>query len=124
MDFLGELIADIDDFRVRFKYASHYVDVAVFEIVATDTDGSNPMFQLKDYVSSDDLVGNIDEAHVYLHGTIKWDGCSDLQIGYHHWCGPSDYLKHFAILEAIYKKAQELMPAGGYESPWPAKERA
>ncbi len=121
---LIEDLLDTDDdfgFRVRWRYSDYWADVEVFEYIAQDinNDGSRgpKSFNRKNFVSSPDPVYSIDEAESYLEGYIKWDGCSELDIGCPHLCGPRAYRKHFAILEAIYKRAQELMSHGN-DQPW------
>jgi hypothetical protein len=106
--------------RVRFRYLPHWTDVEVYEYVGQfvnddKTDGAK-FFNKKDAPSTPDPVLTLDEAEPYLTGYIKWDGCSEFDFGRPHWCGPDDYKKHFAILEAIYKRAQALM--GSVEAPW------
>lgn len=113
------LVEQFDDFTIRWKYQSHWAGIEVFEMLGMEDDGTR-IYNKKDYVTSPDPVGSIDEAEPYLTGSIKWDGCSDIDFGYHHWCGPTYFLKHFALLERLYKRAQQLMTSGGYEAPWPA----
>jgi hypothetical protein len=100
-------------FRVHWKYSSHWADVEVYEYIGEEV--SNPprkFFNRKNWVSSPDPVYSIDEAEPYLTGYIKWDGCSELNIGCPHWCGPYQYKKHFALLEWLYKRSRELLEAG------------
>lgn len=108
-------------FRVRWSYLPHWADVEAFEYIGNDvnedgTDGPK-FFNRKDSSYSPDAVYVMEEAEPYLTGYIKWDGCSELNIGCPHWCGPDDYRKHFRLLEALYRRAQELMKSGNWE-PW------
>ena len=56
----------------------------------------------------------------WLHGSIKWDGCSnwhfdaqdDLMI---HFCGPSDTAKLSKLFERLYQMAAEIMPEHAHE---------
>lgn len=118
-----ELVEDmLDDFgfRVRWRYSEYWADVEVFEYIGQEYPDGKPgakFFNRKDWKSSPDPVYSIDEAEPYLTGFIKWDGCSELDIGCPHWCGPRDYRKHFEILEALYRRAQSLMASGNFD-PW------
>lgn len=82
-------------FVLRWSVLDHWADVEVFEIVGYELDGDD-----KEEMLSDD---------VYLVGYVKWDGCTELDMGCPHWCGPSNYIKHCNLLKHIYLKAFELM---------------
>jgi len=103
-------------FRVVFSYLEHWTDLKVYKITSRDTDGLLS-FDRKNARSLPDPVESIDEAEVYLEGYIKWDGCSELDQGRPHWCGPFDYKQHIALLEHLYRRSQELMTRGNWE-PW------
>jgi len=109
-DCLGEF-----GFRVVWKVLPHWADVRVYEI--TSREDGTPGFDRRGARSLPDPVHDITDAEVYLKGYIKWDGCSELDQGCPHWCGPIYYKKHIALLEWLYKRAQELMEAGNW-SPW------
>ena len=57
------------------------------------------------------------EMEVYLHGTIKWDGCShvwfgdtddkDNANGYLHLCGKRYWERHCQVMMLVYKMAEE-----------------
>lgn len=59
-----------------------------------------------------------------IDGYIKWDGCSELDQGRPHWCGPRDYKMHMALLTYLYRRAFELMGRDQFdvwdEAPTPA----
>lgn len=83
-------------FRLEWSVHSHYAEVTARLI--NDRDG--------DSVDVDD--------EVYLTGYVKWDGCTELDQGCNHWCGPCHYTRHFALLKHIYLRAFELMD----RTPW------
>lgn len=65
---------------------------------------------------------NKHDGESYLTGSVKWDGCSDLRIGYHHFCSPRDYIMHFALLKHLYVHSLELMGEDAHEADkWPTK---
>jgi hypothetical protein len=103
-------------FRAVFSYYEHWTDLKVYEITSRTIDGM-PSFDRAGATSWPDPVDSIDDAEIYLKGYIKWDGCSELDQGCPHWCGPRDYKKHIALLEHLYRRSQELMTSGNWE-PW------
>ncbi len=56
-----------------------------------------------------------------LAGYVKWDGCSELDQGCPHWCGPHDYKMRIALLTYIYRRAHELMGREQFDE-WDAVE--
>ena len=119
-----ELVEDIAHtpeqwgFTVRWRYWPHWADCEVFAYIGEEMSAPPRMFyNRKDSNYSPNPVYSIDEAEPYLTGFIKWDGCSEFDFMHPHWCGPHDYRKHFRLLEALYKRAQELMENGNWK-PW------
>jgi hypothetical protein len=53
------------EYRVEFK---------AYEVA---TEGGDPWWPRKSAMSSMDLTSVLAEAQVYVHGWVKWDGCSD-----------------------------------------------
>lgn len=48
----------------------------------------------------------------YFTIMIKWDGCSHLNVadrGYLHLCGVNEFKDHIKVVEAVYRKAEELL---------------
>lgn len=60
-----------------------------------------------------------DDSEVYLKGYVKWDGCTELDMGCPHWCGPDGYIRHAELLKHIYHRAFELMKRTPDEA-WPS----
>jgi hypothetical protein len=98
-------------FRVAWIVEDHWANVWVWEISGfTDGDRSKPSFYYFDEDGHQEWVDTIEEAKEwYLDGFVKWDGCSQFDMGDQHLCGADDYKKHIALLEYIYKRAFELM---------------
>lgn len=103
-DVLGDF-----GFRVRWSVSDVWADLAVYDITGRDGDTNLPLFNRRGYTSSPDPVESIDDAEPYLEGIVKWDGCTELNQGQPHWCGPEGYKKHIALLRYIYRRAFELM---------------
>ena len=96
-------------FRLCWEASDYWMNVHVFEITARDGKDDRPMFPKMGAQSRPDDVYSHEEAEPYLTGFVKWDGCSEFDIGQPHWCGASDYVKHCALLKHIYHRAFELM---------------
>jgi hypothetical protein len=106
-------IIHFDDFTIVFQNEEHYVNITVYEIVGTLNDGKETKeYQRKGFPTSPDCVESIEEAEVYLNGSIKWDGCSDLYLGdegYYHFCGKQDAAKLGKLIEYLYDKCAEYL---------------
>jgi hypothetical protein len=96
-------------FVVVWSVESQWANLKAYKITARPDDG-RPLFAKKNWESlPNDETEHLDDAEIYLEGFVKWDGCSELNQGQPHWCGPDDYKKHMAILKWIYHRAFELM---------------
>lgn len=111
-------------FRVKWSVVDHWADIEVYEVESRGTElNSKPQFHRKGAACSPDGVEDISEAEKYLEGYIKWDGCTELDMGCPHWCGPSGYVTHCELLKYIYRRAHELMGREP-EDAWPSIEEA
>ena len=96
-------------FVLRWSVLDHWANVEVFEIGARGDAG--PEFRMKE-TEGCGMIGftpDMDKAEVYLDGFVKWDGCTELNMGQPHWCGAGGYENHILLLAHIYKRAFELM---------------
>ena len=58
----------------------------------------------------EDMTPDLDEAEVYAHGSIKWDGCSTVWISDGvHLCGQGSWQAHIDIMAHLWRRAGELM---------------
>lgn len=117
--FAVETYEDIEA-RVAFYFAAEdaHVDFEAFEIIggSENIDGSDVfMFEGVGGCGFDDKATNdITKANKYIHGTIKWDGCSHVYFGdegYIHLCGPEHFKKLGALLAKVYQRCYEI---GGF----------
>lgn len=108
-----ELIEDMGGrfgFRVAWMVSDAWATVWVFEIVAyTDHKFDVPMFRNIGDKGDQEFVDTIEQADWYLDGFVKFDGCSQFDMGDQHLCGLQGYQKHIALLQYIYTRAFELM---------------
>lgn len=116
-------------FVIRWSVTESWADftVVAVESIESQPNGDRPIF---------DRIGggqtfDPSEAQHYLKGYIKWDGCSELQFGSDdypslHFCGPTHFRKHFALLKHLYLRASELMGRGkdGLDEPWDEEQVA
>ena len=67
------------NFFVKARAFNAYVEYQIYEIISKRDNGQGGlMFAKKDWATLPaDLVESIDEAQVFAHGTVKWDGCSN-----------------------------------------------
>jgi hypothetical protein len=89
IQFLIEVAEDVD----------HSMDFKVYEVNAWACDGKNTPC----------------ETELYIHGTIKWDGCShvyfgecdeeEMPSGYLHLCGKRYWEKHNKMMTALWDLA-------------------
>lgn len=61
------IVANVYEYRVEFQ---------VYDMEGVAADGS-PLWHRAGSGTHPDPVGTLEEAEVYLHGQVKWDGCSD-----------------------------------------------
>jgi hypothetical protein len=98
--------------------------LVAFEKVGTECgDAPRTLYERKGRRSSEDHAYTLDEAEPYLEGYVKWDGCTELDLGSFHWCGLEGYKKHCDLLQYIYIRSQQLMSKSDTElfgGPWSA----
>ncbi len=108
-------------FRVIWYNASdHFAYMKVYKIVVRN-EKNEPEFEVDGNLNemTDRFTIDADKAEVYLEGHIKWDGCTELDMGCPHWCEPEDYQKHCDLLKYLYHRAMELMGRQDEMEPWP-----
>jgi len=73
-------------------------------------------FNHTQYNCSPDPVKKIDEAQVFLHGSIKWDGCSNLHFDEQdnvclHFCGREEATNIGVLFDRLYDLAAKMIPS-------------
>jgi hypothetical protein len=94
-EILGEL-----GFHILWQIYSHVAEFIVIQVTAVEMDNNKAHYDTNSPGGSTD---DITQAEIYLKGSVKWDGCSDIHFGYHHWCGPEYWAKHMLLMEHLYK---------------------
>lgn len=64
-----------------------------------------------------DLKGaaNNGESELYCDGSVKWDGCTEMNIEPQHWCGQWFYRRNAELMKHIYETAFVVMNREPYE---------
>lgn len=86
------------------------VDVQVYECYLNKEGEMN--FQKKDSAYSPNYESDIKQAEMYMEGSIKSDGCSNVRFcreGYLHFCGREDAIRIGKIMQELYAMAHEMM---------------
>jgi hypothetical protein len=102
------------EFAVVIAPDEYFVEYKIYEIVANDFDGK-PLFQRAGSHFHPDPVERLDEAEVYLEGSVKWDGCSNWNLddpsgGLRHFCSREQLENVGKILAACYDLTPEFCP--------------
>lgn len=96
-------VAEPEDYHCEFK---------VYEIAGSDEDS----VVLVGHVNSSPVdTESLDEATVYLHGYVKWDGCSNWYFDEQdrvmlHFCEKEQAQAIGVLLGRLYDWAKELIP--------------
>jgi hypothetical protein len=91
---------------------SHYVDYAIYDIEGEYSD-ETPLFHKKGSITSPDPVEEIENAEPYLHGSVKWDGCSDWHFDAQegvmlHGCSRNDISRFGEVMARCWDWTQDL----------------
>lgn len=102
-------------FAVEMTKQEAWVELKVYEISGwIEGDTNKPIYPEKDSNGSEQ-VETLDAAAVYLSGSIKWDGCSNLNFDEQdrvmlHFCSKTSATNIGVLLGRLYELAAELMP--------------
>ena len=93
----------VDEYRIVFH---------VFEILSTEP---KILLHSKHDDSRPSPVETFEDAEIFLIGSIKWDGCADLNWapddeGYHHYCSRKQSTEVGTLLYRLYELASAVMP--------------
>jgi hypothetical protein len=109
------------NFTVVANVYSHYVEYVIYDIVAHGEGETEGVYDAPEWprigqVCGGDTVSNIVEAEVYLHGSVKWDGCSNWHFDEQdrvmlHGCSKEDIRRFGDIMALCWDWTAELCPA-------------
>lgn len=93
-----------------------YVEFAVYDIEGyLNDDQAKPCWPRMGAKSSPDSVEDLGEADIYLHGSVKWDGCSNWYFNEQdrvmlHGCSREDIQRFGDVMGRCWDWAAEYMP--------------
>lgn len=106
-------VRDVGDYEIVVtERRSHWIGFKVYRVLGKTESGVR-VYNRDGYKTSPDPVNDRAAAQVAMSGSIKWDGCCDLNIDDEplHFCGRSDVEEYAALLAAIYDLAEALIPS-------------
>lgn len=92
----------------------HVREFLAYEVAGNLTDeNKTPLY-------GDSFSENIEDAEVFLRGSVKWDGCSNwdfpgLEDVMMHFCSVQDAKNLGILFERIYGIAEELIPNSDFD---------
>lgn len=100
-------------FTIIATVYSHWVEFILYEIKGWDSSGA-PHWNRKD-ADTWDPVDSLEESEPYLHGDVKWDGCSNWHFDEQdrvmlHGCGRHDLTKIGEVMGFCWDWTAELCP--------------
>lgn len=113
-------IEHLDDigFTVAWQLDSdHRCDFTAYEIICPYIEGQQERsWHAKGYTSSSDCVESIDLAQPFVHGYVRWDGCSNWHFDEQdsimlHFCSKDEAGNIGRLLERLYEIAAKAIPA-------------
>ncbi|WP_175952856.1 hypothetical protein [Burkholderia sp. BCC0405] len=108
------------DFTAVAEVHSYRVDFKIYHVMSWewwDDNGHHerPLWVRAGSTGGGDDVQNLEEAEIYLHGEVKWDGCSNWHFDEQdrvmlHGCSRSDIQRFGDVMAACWDWAMELLP--------------
>ena len=91
----------------------HHVDYTIYDMAAFEPVLTWPRIGGSD---SFDMTDSLEDAEVYLHGFVKWDGCSNWHFDEQdrvmlHGCSKSDVQRFGDVMALCWEWTAELCPA-------------
>ena len=102
-----------------YEEGNVHVDFKVYEIMAEETDGKFLYEGIGGCGADDKMTDDTEKANTYIHGSVKWDGCSHFYFGdsdnsgYIHFCGDWSIKNHLEIVKKVYLRCGQIMLEGG-----------
>ena len=107
-DIFFTMVADCEDENPV------WINLKVYSSRGSDS-STGYLYNVRNYVYGMDYTENIEEAQIYLSGSIKWGGCSNINLGIDqqkclHFCSKQKAKNIGTLLGRIYDLAAEMMP--------------
>ncbi len=102
-----------DNFTILLTYPKEdpsYVYFETYEIAAYEEGLNVPFYQKRESDVSPDLTRVLEDAEEYISGSIKWDGCSNIDFGSsYHFCGKKNAMKMGKLIDYLYDKCAKVL---------------
>lgn len=96
-------------FRYALEISSHIMEFVVHQRITVADDGTSV------WDSNNGPVYELDDATVYVSGSVKWDGCSNWDFGcaecLKHFCSREEAAELAVVIDRLYVLAAEHIPA-------------
>ena len=101
------------DFTVVAQVHEHWVDYTIYGIEGCQDNA--PCWHKAGSMHYPDDVSRLEEAEPYLHGTVKWDGCSNWHFDEQdrvmlHGCSKAQVQRFGDVLAYCWEWTRELLP--------------
>lgn len=96
-------------------HGRHRVDFKIYNICGYQMPENTPLWHKAGSDTSHDMVDKLSESEVYLHGQVKWDGCSDWHFDEQdrvmlHGCSRANIQRFGDVMGYCWDWASMLLP--------------
>lgn len=105
------------------------VDIEVYAVMGVQEDGKC-LLMADSEQGSPEPADTFDEADVYMHGFVKWDGCSHFMFNDNakncmlHVCGPDAARDLAGLFPAVMALAKDMLGDKAYPDCWKERRHA
>jgi hypothetical protein len=101
-------------FAIRATVGEYHVDYVIYEVFRKG-DGEGFYFQEKEAICHPSPIEGEQNAEVWAHGSVKWDGCSNWHFDcqdkvFLHACEREEILNWSAVLVACRDMTAKILP--------------
>ncbi len=106
-------LAILDDPMKDEHTGEEYDHVAGFKVYQVYKSGGSLVVDKANSQCTPNPTEKLEEAEVFLSGSVKWDGCSNFNLGeggYYHFCSKQEAIDIGVLLGRLYDWAAKLIP--------------
>jgi hypothetical protein len=95
----------------------YWIDFEVYEIVGVEMHPveGRLLFDCETPSGCSGTTHILDDADEFITGFIKWDGCSEWDLGNHHFCSVKQAASVGPLLRRLYEIAAQWMPSNDFD---------
>lgn len=102
-------------FTIVAEPFEYHVEYTIYDMEGYDEQTQKPVWHRAGAASSPNSVDTIEEAEPYLHGSVKWDGCSNWHFDEQdrvmlHGCGKEDIQRFGDVMAYCWDLTSTLCP--------------